>query len=201
MPHVAELVRGTWLDEALDAEVRSDAEALCHLLEGQVTNAALCLTLFDELPRYRPREVSPEVRQHEIEAEQARAAELAAENPCQSADPGERWTRAPVLTNKSAFRCAARSCFPAKELPSGVLLVVRTSTEVAAVASLCSSWRCGRRSSGRGDHGRWCDWHTRGVTPIATPARFEPSVECRRRTSRCRHGPTGYARAGWRSSA
>jgi hypothetical protein len=51
---------------------------------------------------------------------------------------------------------------------------VRTSSEPAAVQSLCSSWRSGSRPSGSRDHPALCDPHNPGVTSVATPARREP---------------------------
>jgi hypothetical protein len=54
-----------------------------------------------------------------------------------------------------------------------VLELVHTSTEPAAVPSLCSPWRSGSRPSGSRDQRALCDSHNPGGTSVATPGRCE----------------------------
>ena len=87
------------------------------------------------------------------------------------------------------------------------LVLVRTSSEPAAVPSLCSSWRSGSRPSGSRNHRGLCDPHNPGLTSVATPARREPRPralpatgedacegDCRRSCSWRIRGSLGFAR-------
>lgn len=81
MAEVRELERGIWLDDSLDADTRRDIEGLCHLLSGCVSDAVVCLAMFEQgCARARTR---PDMAAWERDGElyRAREAELEAEDP------------------------------------------------------------------------------------------------------------------------
>jgi hypothetical protein len=113
---VVELKLGTWLDESLDEEVREEAQALCHVLESRIADAALCLGLFEGVAGRRPRVLDQAEWERDAHARSLRNQELEAERQPSPTDPRELWEWRNRISTDAA-RDVARARWERGELP------------------------------------------------------------------------------------